>query len=213
VPRSPIFNSATIHEQHARRILDAVEANAQVSQRTLASDLGIALGLTNLLVRRLVRKGLLHAIHVQPNRVRYLITPAGIAERARLARSYFDLSLSFYRQTRSRIQERFTTLAVQHARIYPQAAAARIVFFGAGEVAEIGYVCLAETSLQLVGVIDSRREKAFFGIPVRGPVALTGLEVAGQPFDWLVLMSFEDFEPRSSELTASCVPPDRIFTL
>jgi DNA-binding MarR family transcriptional regulator len=50
------------------------------SQRSLSRDMGIALGLTNLIIRRLVHKGWVRIIRIKPNRVRYLLTPAGIAE-------------------------------------------------------------------------------------------------------------------------------------
>jgi DNA-binding MarR family transcriptional regulator len=55
--------SAPAHEHHSRRILDAFESDHGVSQRSLAKELGIALGLTNLLVKRLVRKGWVRVIH------------------------------------------------------------------------------------------------------------------------------------------------------
>ncbi len=104
-------SSAPIHEHHSRRILDAFESDQGVSQRSLARKLGIALGLTNLLVKRLVRKGWVRVIHIKPNRVRYLVTPAGIAEKARMSRAYFESSVQFYRQTRDRIQHQFCALS------------------------------------------------------------------------------------------------------
>ena len=75
------------HDHHTRRILTQIEAEDKISQRSLAKELGIALGLTNLLIRRIVKKGWVKVINVRPNRVRYLITPTGIAEKARITRS------------------------------------------------------------------------------------------------------------------------------
>jgi DNA-binding MarR family transcriptional regulator len=63
------------------------ESDNRVSQRSLAKVLGIAIGLTSLIVKRLVRKGWVRVIHIKPNRVRYLITPAGIAEKTRMSRA------------------------------------------------------------------------------------------------------------------------------
>ncbi len=68
------------HDHHTRRILTRIEAGDKISQRSLAKELGIALGLTNLLIRRLVKKGWVKVINVRPNRVRYLITPTGIGD-------------------------------------------------------------------------------------------------------------------------------------
>jgi len=65
-------------------LLEAVEQNARVTQRTLSNQLGIALGLTNIYVKRLVRKGCIKVVNVKPNRIAYLLTPRGVAEKARL---------------------------------------------------------------------------------------------------------------------------------
>src|SRR4051794_23826620 len=58
------------------QLLEAVEQNARVTQRTLATKLGIALGLTNIYLKRLVRKGYIKCVNVQSNRITYLLTPA-----------------------------------------------------------------------------------------------------------------------------------------
>lgn len=200
------------HEEHSLKILDAVESNHDVSQRSLANDLGIALGLTNLLVKRLVRKGWVQVSNIRPNRVSYLITPAGIAEKARLSREYFDSSLHFYRKTRSRIQEQFAALS----REWPtQASAAdkRIVFYSAGEVAEIGFVCLTETDLRLVGVVDPVGAGRFFNFAVCPPAALDGLSLNGEGFGRLVVMSFGNPEALRAEIQALRVPQDCVFWL
>ncbi len=199
------------HEEHSLKILDAFESNHDVSQRSLANDLGIALGLTNLLVKRLVRKGWVQVSNIKPNRVRYLITPTGIAEKTRLSREYFDSSLHFYRQTRSRIQNQFATLS----RDWPTNGGGpkRIVFYGAGEVAEIGYVCLPETDLQLAGVVDPQRSNRFFSMTVSAPSELAGLSLHGEPFGRLVVMSFGSPDLLRTEIQSLGVPPESVFWL
>ena len=201
------------HERHSLRILDAVESDHHVSQRSLASELGIALGLTNLLVKRPLRKGWVRVIHVKPNRVRYLITPAGIAEKTRMSRAYFESSVQFYRQTRDRIQQQFSALSTNWPGDGATGLRKRIVFYGAGEVAEIGYVCLVETDLQLVGVVDVARTKPFFGLDVCAPEHLDGLALGGQAFDRLVVMSFGNTDALRAEILALRVPLDRVFWL
>ena len=204
--------SATNHETHTLRILDAIESDHFVSQRTLAGDLGIALGLTNLLVKRLVRKGWIKVTHVKSNRVRYLITPAGIIEKGRMSRAYFEKSVLFYRQTRDRIRQQFAVLSAGWP---PGEAPKRIVFYGAGEVAEIGYVCLIETDLTLVGVSDTAPSKPFFGLSVHLPEHFSGLALQGQPFDRLVVMSFRNADKLWAEMVdrGVGVPFDRVFWL
>jgi DNA-binding MarR family transcriptional regulator len=177
-----------------RGILLEIEANDGVSQRHLARRLGLALGLTNLLVKRIIAKGWVKMIQIQPNRVRYLVTPAGIAAKARLTREYLESSLTFYADARERIRERFAELSRE---LDVAGGAKRIAFLGAGEIAEIGYVSLQETDLQLVGVIDSARTKPFFGLPVQSPDRLPAPPLDGQSFDRLVVMSFETKKMRT----------------
>ncbi len=207
------MSSAPAHEHHSRRILDAFASDLGVSQRSLARELGIALGLTNLLIKRLVRKGWVRVIHIKPNRVRYLITPAGIAEKSRISRAYFEASVKFYRQTRDRIQQQFSALSTGWPNAGTLGLPKRIVFYGAGEVAEIGYICLVDTDLQLVGVADVAPTKAFFGLSVCSPEHFSGLALKGQPFDRLVVMSFADPVELRVEILALRVPLDRVFWL
>ena len=141
------------HDQHTHRLLSEIEAGQDLSQRSLARNLGIALGLTNLLVRRLVRKGWVRMIHIKPNRVSYLLTPTGIVEKARMSRDSLQYSVRFYAEARERIRDRFAELSAE----WPSnngSSEKRIVFLRTGEVAEIGYVCLQETDLQLVAAIN-----------------------------------------------------------
>lgn len=177
--------------QHLREILDVLERDPTVSQRSLASRVGIALGLTNLLLKRLVVKGWVRVVRVRPNRMRYLLTPAGIAEKARMSRSYLEYSIQFYAEARDRIRESFAALSSQLPANGDHRGCKRIVFFGTSEVAEIGYVCLQETDLDLVGVIDDRGRRRFFNVPVYSEAELTADGLNGTPFDRLVVMSLD----------------------
>lgn len=205
--------STPLHEKHSLQILDTLESGQYVSQRSLSHKLGIALGLTNLLVKRLVQKGWVRMIAIKPNRVSYLLTPAGIAEKTRMSRAYFESSVQFYRETRDRIQQQFATLSGTWPHEHSLERPKRIVFYGAGEVAEIGYVCLAETDLKLVGVVDDARTKPFFGMHVCPSADLDGLAAGGVAFDRLVVMSFGDPSALRAEALARRVPIDRIFWL
>jgi hypothetical protein len=200
-------------ELHIRRILNEVEAGNNTSQRSISSNVGIALGLTNLLLQRLVRKGWIRVIHIKPNRVRYLITPTGIAEKARMTRSYLESTIAFYAEARDRIRKSLGVLsATWDSGDLREAPEKRIVFFGAGDVAEIGYVCLLETDLRLVGVVDDGgRSCSFFGIPVHPPSSLSPSTLACEAFHRLVVMSFETPERVSSKLSALQIPPEVVF--
>ena len=88
------------------KLLEAVEQDSRVTQRSLATKLGIALGLTNIYLKRLVRKGYIKCVNVQSNRITYLITPRGIAEKARLTYEFMDYSLHLYGEVRQHLRDR-----------------------------------------------------------------------------------------------------------
>src|SRR5258706_2380329 len=195
------------HTQYEHQFRSAIERGQSISERSLASSLGIALGLTNLLVRRLVRKGWVRVTRARPNRVRYFLTPAGLAEKARLSRLYLQDAIGFYVMARDRIRESLTTAG---------GPSARIVFYGTGEIAEIAYVCLQETNFQLVGVIEGAAEsngRTFFGVPVHTISAVRDGIVGGTPYDRLVVTSFENQETARACLDALGVAPERVHWL
>ena len=192
-------------DQYTLQLLARVASGRPVSQRALAQELGVALGLTNLLLRRLARKGWIRIVRVKPNRLLYFITPAGLQEKARMSREYFRRSVTFYAETRDRIRQSFERLSQRDVR--------RIVFFGGGEVAEVGFVCLGETGLTLVAVVDDDRVKPFFGMPVRKAEELSARDVAGQPYDCVAVMSFAEPDATRERLDRLGIPESRIHWL
>jgi DNA-binding MarR family transcriptional regulator len=199
------------HELHEHRILTQLESGQPITQRRLAQELGIALGLTNLLVRRLVQKGWVRVSHVKASRIRYLITPAGIAAKARLTRAYVRQSIRYYRETRDRMREELARLSGE---LPAGNGAAQIVFYGAGEAAEIAYVCLQETTLELVAVVDPTSSRPlFFNMRVCGPADLDGDTVAGRSFVRVVVMPVENEEDVRTVLADRGVRPESVFWL
>lgn len=198
---------------YARRLLAEIEAGRGASQRSLARSAGIALGLTNLVLRNLVRKGWVRITRVKPNRVRYLITPAGIAEKARMSRAYFAYTTRFYAETRARVRERFAALShAWPADLSRGPAVKRIAFYGASDVSEIGYLCLQETDLQVTAVFDGDATRRFFGMSVLPTTALAN-PAERDRFDMLVVMAFDADELTQARayLADAAFPADRVF--
>ena len=200
------------HDTHIKRILDHLDAGRPVSQRSLSGDLGIALGLTNLLVRRMMRQGWVRLVRVPPNRYRYFLTPAGLAQKARMSRAYFAHSVQFYSETRDRIRQTFETVSANWEDLAGPGLK-HVVFFGGGEIAEIGYVCLQDSDLRLSGVVDDGRTRPFFGVPIHRLDALQGTELAGETFGVLIVMSFGDTAATEAALDARQVPASRVVWL
>jgi len=181
------------------KLLEAVEQDSRVTQRMLATKLGIALGLTNIYLRRLVRKGYIKCVNVQPNRISYLITPRGIGEKARLMYEFMDYSLHLYSEVR------------QHLRVVLAECAAadrRVAIYGRGEAAELAYLSLKEFGLEPVAVFDGEGGQDFLGIPVR-PVS----EHAEVVFDLLIVATLDRSTLAINALIRDGVPPEKLFPL
>jgi hypothetical protein len=183
------------------QLLSEIETNETVTQRGLSRRLGIALGLTNLYLKRLARKGYIKVINIQRNRIRYLITPQGIAEKSRLAYEYLQYSLQLYRQARSVLRARFQTLASQGRK--------RIVLYGVGEAAELAYLCAREMDLDLVGVVDAEHAgRRFLDHTVLDPAVLQELE-----YDCVVITRFGDGTLTRQQLEARGVSAKAVVTM
>jgi len=149
-------------------VLQELSANPAATQRHLAHRLHVALGLTNLMLRRLVKKGYVTVVGARGNRIRYLLTPVGLAEKSRLTYEYLEYSLHLYREVRRILTDALARVVAGGGR--------RIVFFGAGEIAEIAYLTIKELGLELVGVVDEHAERdRFLGVPVTSYEELGGL--------------------------------------
>lgn len=146
------------------RILEEISEDQSLTQRKLSKKLGIALGLTNLYLKRLIKKGYIMVDTMPRNRIIYNLTPKGIAEKSKLTYEYMKYSFNFYKDLRLRIKKVFLSIEKDEAK--------KIVFYGAGEIAEIAYLSLKETKLDLVAVVDDFKVgKNFFGVKVK-PVEL-----------------------------------------
>ena len=86
-------------------LLEHIEENPDITQASLANNLGVAVGTVNWHIKRLVEKGYVKVKRAQRKKLRYIITPSGIAFRARLTLRYIEWSLLLYRKTRQRVLE------------------------------------------------------------------------------------------------------------
>ncbi len=188
-----------IENRRDLKLLEAVEEDSRVTQRSLATKLGIALGLTNIYLKRLVRKGYIKCVNVQSNRITYLITPRGIAEKARLTYEFMDYSLHLFGEVR------------QHLRTALQECAAanrRVAICGRGEAAELAYLSLKECGLEPVAIFDTDDGRDFLGIPVR-PVSDHD-QVA---YDLIIVATLESSGQQVAALIRDGVPPEKLFPL
>jgi len=187
----------------ARRNLRALEAIARddrVTQRSLASKLGMALGLTNIYLKRLVRKGYVKCVNLQSNRLRYLLTPKGITEKTRLTYEFMEYSLFLYRQVRDQLRTRLEPYVLEHR--------TRVAIYGGGEVAELAFLSIAEMGLELVAVFDGVAQRPFPGQTVR-PIE-THAQV---PFDLLLIATLDRPDKVVEHLVQLGIERERLVTI
>lgn len=147
-------------------ILNAVHENERITQRFVAQDLGIALGLANAYLKRCAKKGLIKVSQAPANRYAYYLTPQGFAEKSRLTAEYLSDSFRFFRSARSQCTEAL--------RFAGQRGWNRVALFGASELAEIACLCEAP-DVEIVTVIDPTRDQSSFAhLPMVGSVEAVG---------------------------------------
>jgi DNA-binding MarR family transcriptional regulator len=145
------------------RILEALEDNPDATQAGLAAQLGVAVGSVNWYLKRLIRKGFVKAKQMERRRLKYFVTPAGLALKARLTKEYMEVSLRVYRELREAAREAVIEIG---SRGYGEVAAD-----GSGEAMEIFRLTCLEH-----GVATSR------GGPPSVPTVRT--EGTGFAVDW-----------------------------
>jgi hypothetical protein len=141
-------------------LLESVQRGDAHSQRRLASELGIALGLVNAYLKRCINKGLVKVGEAPAKRYAYYLTPGGFAEKSRLTIEYLSYSFSLFRQAKT---DCMAVLKAAHAN-----GIARIAILGMSDLAEIAAICALDCGITIVAVVDAQSELAsFVGVPVK----------------------------------------------
>ena len=110
-------------------ILKTIESDSTVSQRRLSSQMKINVASVNFALKRLVNKGFIRMVGVNPRRIQYFITPEGLREKIQLAYSFFGRNLHFYKEIRSDIESRIVKAT--------NGKETEIAIYGVGGLAEI----------------------------------------------------------------------------
>jgi len=192
----------TSKSENARILLDllnSVESDGGQSQRRLASELGIALGLVNAYLRRCVKKGLLKVTEVPKRRYIYYLTPQGFAEKSRLTVEYLSVSFDFFRRAKAECGILFSSA---HERGF-----SRVALAGISDVAEIAMICALDTGVTVIAIVDDRATSTkFIGVPVA-----SSFEAIAEHCDAVVITDLQ----RAAELSdqaSKLLGRDRVFT-
>jgi len=152
-------------------VLNAVHESSDVTQRNLANELGIALGLTNTYLRRCINKGYIKVRRAPARRYAYYLTPKGFAEKARLTTEYLSDSLSFFRAARLQCSNNFALCARRNW--------FNVALAGTGELCEIALLSAQDFPIEIINIIDFNVDDDMFaGTPVVGELdALDNIDV------------------------------------
>jgi len=135
-------NLTTENEHRELELLNKISVDPDATQATLASQLGVAVGTINWHIRRLIDKGYVKVRRAERRKLKYIITPEGIALRASLTLDYIQSSFSLYRLVRNR-----SLSVIQQIR---KAGFQSIRIIGEGDVAEICKLTCLEQNLVIV---------------------------------------------------------------
>ena len=164
-----VFLKPTEHLRNLQ-LLEEVAKDSNVSQRKLSSSLGVALGVTNTCLKKMIRKGHIKVKGINHKRIAYYLTPQGFTEKTRLTYYFLQHTVNYYKNLKQKVTSKLNEISKTNAN--------RILFYGAGEVMEVAYICLEETNLELIGIIDDSNDKhgkKRFGFNIQAPELMKAL--------------------------------------
>lgn len=177
-------------------LLKAIEQQDDISQRHLAREMGVALGLANSYLKRCVKKGLIKITTAPANRYLYYLTPNGFAEKARLTAEFFSTSLALFRQSGDEYTGVFKECEQRGFR--------KIVLVGLSDLTEIALMRAMHCDIEVLAIFQPAAQRAdFFNVPVVDHL------IEPAEFDCVVLTSMEQTTDLL-ECLASMVAADQI---
>ncbi len=166
-------------DQIVLSLLNSVDEGAQ-SQRRIAEELGIALGLVNAYLKRCVKKGLVKVSQAPARRYAYYLTPQGFAEKSRLTVEYLSASFSFFRQARADCTQ---TFALAKERNFQN-----LVLSGKSDLAEIAVLSAVDCGIAIAAIVDpNANAQQFVGKPL-----VSGYENLETPYDAVMITDVVD---------------------
>lgn len=187
------INQSAVHDEKNDNIilevLQTIDSEHHLTQRSMSTKLGIALGMANTYLKRCVDKGLIKIQHAPRNRYMYYLTPKGFTEKARLTGQYLKHSFNFYRKAKNEYMQIINSSK--------KIGLTKIVLSDVSELAEIFIMSSYETSIQIVGILGNTKKK-YFGIKV-----IKNLSDI-KSYDVVVMTTMQEFEKRHTEILLHC---------
>tara|TARA_B100000686_G_scaffold156930_1_gene164651 strand:- start:433 stop:1059 length:627 start_codon:yes stop_codon:yes gene_type:complete len=136
------------------RLLEEIEQDPELSQRQLSRRMGVALGVGNLLLKNLAKKGYIKVTHLSWKRWIYVITPKGMTRKVNLTLSYIESFLGHYRRVKKILKENFNSLTLNKE--------SKVAIVGTGELAELAYLALLDIGVDEINMFGNENDKHIF---------------------------------------------------
>jgi hypothetical protein len=204
VAHSPVTHS----DDQVGRVLREVAQGDASSHRAISAASGLSLGLTNQVLRALVRRRIVRMVRLSTNRWAYWLTPRGEGERERIARDELAAAAGAYAVAREQIRGRL----VEIARRLAGDGRLRVVIVGCDDVAEIACRAAQDTDLEVVGVVGGQGT-SLFGLPVYPFSSLSGGELGGRRYDRVIVAALGECPALREQLQAAGVPLENVSWL
>lgn len=171
-------------------LMESLEQDGVRSQRSIALQFGVAVGLVNAYLKSCIKKGYVKVRRLPSRRYAYLLTPSGLAEKARLSLFHLSNELERFRRARGEYSDVFSRAREQGWQ--------RVVLLGACELTEICALCALEARIEIVAVVDPARVGGHF---IGAPVAASLADVTS-PFDGAILTEVSNAVPMFQDARA-----------
>lgn len=201
--RSQHEHITTLNDNSNRELtlLSEVQRTPETNQRDLSERTGMALGMTNLLLRNLARKGYLRITQAGWRRWLYALTPTGFSRKLHLTSAYIRRTLDHYQKVRETLREELVLLGLH--------VESRVAVYGTGEFAELVYLGIRQFGIEEIDCYasDAPEDEKFFGMSVRN----IGTLDPGQ-YDRVIVAFLSGQEESSVELMALGVTSKQLVT-
>ncbi len=140
------MNTSEVNERELR-VIEEVSRDKNLTQRKISHSLGLSLGATNFILKKLARKGYIKTRQLNRRNIQYILTPRGFTEKAKRSYRYFLRTIHSLKMMQRKIQDLILTEY--------QKGKTHFIILGNGELADI-----IEISLRNLNINDLEYTRA-----------------------------------------------------
>ena len=144
-------NKSLTDREITLKLLDNVEKEVNITQKSAAKKIGIAVGLVNTYIKRCIGKGWLKVKNIPAHRYAYYLTPEGFAKKSQLVTEYLTDSFKLFRESKLSYQKIFTECKNKKF--------SNILLADVSDLTEISYLVSANLDIQIKGVILKKKKE------------------------------------------------------